>query len=81
MQEKVKRGVRARLLPRRAVHFVGFRGDEYVRAQRVFGPPDFIHRNNDPRVAGDVYPGDLVVYANGMENRFHPFAFNDSEHF
>ena len=25
-----------------AVHFVGFRGDEFTSAVRVFGKPDFI---------------------------------------
>lgn len=63
------------------LHFVGFRGDEYRRAVRVFGAPDFIHRHNDPRLPGDVAPGDTVVYANGSDARFTPFSFNDSERF
>ena len=65
-----------------ALHFVGFRGDEFASALRVFGPPDFIHRNNDPRLPGDVAPGDRVVFANGSEDRPHlKFSFNDSEVF
>ena len=65
----------------RVVHFVGFRGDEYFRAQLVFGPPDFIHRHNDVRLPGDVAPGDMVIFANGAESKYTEFAFNDSEHF
>lgn len=64
-----------------ALHFVGFRGDEYTRACRVFGAPDFIHRYLDARVYGDVAPGDVVVFANGAESRCHAYTFNDSEHF
>jgi len=65
------------------VHFVGFRGDEYVRAQRIWGKPDFIHRNWDERVMGDVDEGiDVVIFAKGDETwRKNPFTFNDSEHF
>ena len=69
---------------KRAVHFVGFRGDEYFRAIKVFGTPDFIHRNNDTRVlrGGEIAPCDRVVYANGCELKEpSPFAFNDSEVF
>ena len=64
-----------------ALHFVGFRGDEYFRAQRCFGVPDFIHRHNDPRMWGDVAPGDTVIFANGAEDKYTEFSFNDSEHF
>lgn len=65
-----------------AIHFVGFRGDEYCRAIRVFGLPDFIHRNNDLRLYGDVAPGDTVVFANREDLKpVKKYAFNDSEHF
>jgi len=64
-----------------AVHFVGFRGDEYVRAQKVFGPPDFVHVNHDVRVAGDVAPGDTVVFANGFEAKWSPYVHDDSSFF
>lgn len=49
--------------PRPALHFVGFRGDEYVRAQRVFGRPDFIHIGWDLRAQREIAPGDVVVFA------------------
>lgn len=66
--------------PRPAVHFVGFRGDEYAAAVRVWGLPDFIHRNNDPRVTfgGEVGPYDTLVFARGAEARRHEHSFNDS---
>ena len=46
----------------RTVHYVGFRGDEYVRAYRVWGGPVMIHKDNDPRVMTEVGPDDVVVY-------------------
>lgn len=64
----------------RAVHFVGFRGDEYVRAVRVFGKPDFIHRVNDPRFrhGGEIGCNDIVVYANESESKVTQYSFDDS---
>jgi hypothetical protein len=60
------------------VHFVGFRGDEYVRAQRIWGRPDFIHRSNDLRLwlGGELAPHDTVVIANNAQPS--KYAFNDS---
>ena len=46
----------------RTVHYVGFRGDEYMRAHRVFGGPAMIHRDYDARVFTEVGPDDLVVF-------------------
>lgn len=47
------------------LHFVGFRGDEYTRALRVFGTPDFIHRGWDLRAQREIAEGDTVVFAKG----------------
>lgn len=47
------------------LHFVGFRGDEYVRACRVFGTPDFIHRGWDLRAKREIAPDDTVIFATG----------------
>ena len=47
------------------VHFVGFKGDEYARACRVFGQPDFIHPGFDLRALREICPGDTVVFAKG----------------
>ena len=60
-----------------AIHFVGFRKDEYVSAVRVFGQPDFIHRTNDARMRREVHDDDTVVYANGCELR--PAERNSSD--
>jgi len=69
-------------MKKRAVHFVGFRGEEYHSAVRVWGKPDFFHRNWDVRVKhGGEYDkdNDVVVFAKGDENsRLHEHAFNDS---
>lgn len=47
------------------IHFVGFRGDEYNRARRVFGEPDFIHMRWDRRAFREIGPDDLIVFAKG----------------
>ncbi len=44
------------------VHFIGFRGDEYVRAMRVWGRPDFVHEYATWSVLGDCAPGDTVIF-------------------
>ncbi len=48
-----------------ALHFVGFRGDEYTRAVRVFGPPDFIHIGWDRWAKLEIQPDDMAVFATG----------------
>lgn len=66
---------------KRAVHFVGFRGDEYNSAVKVFGKPDFFHRQFDVRVkhGGEFHPDDVVVFAKGTEHdKPVEHAFNDS---
>lgn len=50
-----------------ALHFVGFRGDEYTRAVRIWGKPSFIHRVNDPRMRRELHPSDTIIFANGYE--------------
>ena len=63
------------------LHFVGFRGEEYRHATKIFGLPDMVHRFLDPRAVAEFAKGDTVVYANGAEDKFHRYSFNDSEHF
>lgn len=65
------------------LHFVGFTGDEFGRAQKVFGAPDFVHRKWDVRALQEIAPGDVVVFANGVsesDTPRHP-SFDDSVHF
>ena len=38
------------------IHFVGFRGDEYISAVKVFGKPDYYHRVFDGRSREDFDP-------------------------
>jgi len=45
-----------------SVHFVGFRGDEYFRAIKVFGPPTFIHITHDKRAVAEFMEEDTVVF-------------------
>lgn len=70
-------------ITRACLHFVGFRGDEFTRAVRVFGVPDFIHRYWDHRAIGDIVADlDTVVFAKGSEcDTPNVYAFNDSECF
>lgn len=64
------------------LHFVGFRGDEYLSALRAFGKPDFWHRNWDMRALQEVAPGDTVIFAREAGTKPpSPFSFNDSEQF
>ena len=60
------------------LHFVGFRGEEYRRAAKIFGLPDMVHRFLDPRAVAEFAEGDTVVYANGAEDKFTRYSFNDS---
>lgn len=54
----------------RAVHFVGFRGDEYISACRAFGKPDFIHMGWDRRARREIdFDRDLIVFAHGEHDQ------------
>ena len=68
-----------------AVHFVGFRGEEFWSAVRVWGRPDFFHRVWDHRArdGGEFDPeNDFFVFAKGTEHDApSKFSFNDSEVF
>lgn len=65
-----------------ALHFIGFKGEEYHSAVRIWGEPDFIHRYNDNRSKQDIIPEDTVIYANGEEARNRGiYSFDDSQHF
>ena len=69
---------------KRAVHFVGFRGDEFNSAVKIWGKPDFFHRDWDVRVkhGGEFHPDDIVIFAKKSEHdQPNPQAFNDSAHF
>lgn len=65
----------------RVVHFVGFRGDEFVSAVKVFGKPDFYHRVFDARAKAEFAEDDIVVFARGSEDKFSDFTFDDSRVF
>jgi hypothetical protein len=53
--------------PVRCVHFIGFRGDEYWSAAKIWGRPHFIHQRWDLRARRDIGEEDLVVFATGDE--------------
>jgi len=48
-----------------ALHFVGFGDDRYWNAVRVWGLPDFYHRNYDYRAWQEIVEGDVAVFADG----------------
>jgi len=63
---------------RPALHFVGFRGDEYLSALRIFGLPDFVHIGWDTWAQQEVAPGDTAVFARGsFEDEPSPYSFPD----
>lgn len=48
------------------VHFVGFRGEEYWSAVRIWGKPGMIHILWDRRAQRDIHPEyDTVIFAKG----------------
>ena len=48
------------------LHFVGFRDDRVWNARRIWGRPDFWHRNWDARAWQESrVPGDVIVFATG----------------
>jgi len=53
----------------RVVHFVGFRGEEYWSAVKVFGLPHMVHMGWDRRAQRDIGEDDLVVFAKGDETQ------------
>jgi hypothetical protein len=57
-----------------AVHFVGFRGDEFWSAVKVWGRPGLIHIGWDRRALRDIGPDDTVIFATGTEH--DPFPVN-----
>ena len=61
-----------------AIHFVGFCGDEYWSAVKVWGRPGFIHRGRDSRAVQDIHPDDTVIFAKGTEADPMPrFTYHD----
>lgn len=50
------------------VHFVGFRGEEYWSAVRIWGKPDYTWDQASFRILGEAAPQDTVI--------FGPSAFN-----
>ena len=61
-----------------ALHFIGFRGDEYARAIRVFGKPDFIHIGWDRWARKEVVEGDVAVFAKGgFDDAPSPYSYPD----
>ena len=46
-------------------HFFGFRGDEYNRAKKIWGEPDFIHPVHDRRAYLEIdKEKDILIFAN-----------------
>lgn len=61
-----------------ALHFVGFRGDEYRSAVRIFGPPDFIHIGWDRWAQAEIVPGDVAIFAKGsIDDEPSPYSCPD----
>ncbi len=62
-----------------AVHFIGFRGNEYTSAVRVWGKPDFIHMGWDRRSRREIdFDADTIVFARGEHDQAYSRRnFND----
>ncbi len=60
-------------------HFIGFRGDEYNSAVRIWGKPDVIHRVWDKRAVSEIADDDVAIFAKyGPDWRPTEFTFDDS---
>lgn len=63
-------GVVCKLDSRPCVHFVGFRGEEYLSAVRVWGLPDYWHRGWDRRARREIdFDRDTIVFAFGPHDQ------------
>lgn len=63
------------------VHFVGFRGEEYWSAVKVWGKPDYYHLGWDRRSRREVAPCDTIVFAKGEHDQpYAPRNFDDILH-
>jgi hypothetical protein len=52
-----------------ALHFVGFKDDRIWNARKIWGNPDFWHRNWDYHAWQESsVPGDIVIFATGTIN-------------
>lgn len=60
----------------KTVHYVGFRGDEYVRAHRIFGSPAMIHKVYDARVFTEVGDDDIVIF--GPKYKYSEYVWDAS---
>ena len=60
----------------RVVHYVGFRGDEYVRAYRIWGGPVMIHKVYDERVFTEVGEKDIVIF--GPQYKYSHYVWDAS---
>ena len=50
-------------------HFFGFRGDEYNRAKRIWGEPDFIHPVHDRRAYIEIdKEKDILIFVESKES-------------
>ena len=48
----------------RIVNFIGFRGDEYNSAVKIWGKPDFIHPVHDRRAYVEIdKENDILIFA------------------
>ena len=61
------------------LHFVGFRGDEYWSAVKVFGKPDFVHMWHDSRMRGDLAEDDTIVYGPKGSETVSKYSWQDHE--
>lgn len=63
----------------RHIHFVGFRGEEFWSAVKVFGYPDFIHLIHDNRMYGDVGEHDIIIFGPKGHQTISEYSWQDHE--
>jgi len=74
------RGVPYRNQCRTMIHFIGFRGEEYHNAVKVFGVPDFFHLVHDHRAYGDIDKDNDVVVFGPKADPEYISPYSDQDH-
>lgn len=64
-----------------AIHFVGFRGEEWWSAIKIWGRPDYIHIGWDRRAQREILSIDTVIFARGnWDQVVAPYNYPDLKH-
>ena len=61
---------------KRTLHFIGFKGDEYHSAVKIWGKPGMVHIGYDIRALTEIGEDDIVIFAKGEWTQAPNTKFN-----